>query len=83
MPNFELFEFVFSAGVIIALIKIIYDKLNVDIKKVNKEIEFLESKINKLEVYMLKNFIEKHDFKESIEHLSLKLDKIFRKTKEF
>ena len=79
MDSFEFLEFFFSAGVVLGLLKIIYDKLNVDIKKINIEIELMEVKINKLEVYMLKNFIEKNDFKESIECLSLKLYKIFNK----
>jgi len=81
MSDFEFLKFLFNAGVVMSLIKIIYNKLNTDIKKINEEIELMEVKINKLEVYMLKNFIEKDDFKKNIECLSLKLDKIFNKTK--
>jgi hypothetical protein len=81
MLDFKLLEFLFSATIVVSLLKIIYDKLNTDIKKVSKEIELLEQKINKLEIYALKNFIEKEDFKESINNLSIKLDKIFEKTK--
>ena len=82
MTDFEFLKFLFSAGVVMSLIKIIYNKLNTDIKKINKEIEFIESKINKLEIYVIKNCVERKDFKESVKNLSLKLDKIFSQTKK-
>jgi len=81
MSEFEFLKLVFGAGIIMSLIRIIYNKINTDIKKVTKEIELLEKKINEIEIYMFKNCLDKNDFKENIKYLSSKLDKILSKTK--
>jgi len=68
--------FLMSIGILASLIKIIYNKLNSELREIYKKIEKQNEALDDIKINLAANYITKKDFKENISATTTKLDKI-------
>jgi len=77
--NSELVEVLLEVGFVATIIKLLFNKVSNDINSNSNDINIIKDEFKKTQLIIFKDFVSKEDFKDSINKLSKKLDKIFDK----
>ena len=79
MNETEILRISIELSILGVLLKIIYNKINSEIAKLDKEIKNNSLSINDIRVDIPKSYVSKHSFETVVNRIEVKLDKIYDK----